>query len=190
MSEMGRILYEKLTTVVLGLNGLREYYDGLFVVITNPYGLHSMLYPWLFTSDGDLVREIYRNLGLEIPSYHPDNIPISIPEGSIDYARRGSFTEDFFKSHGNRQNPYHDGALVYLLNSDFNPTSVLAGVLFHLAPKNLIRTNGSKGGRFDAALRVSGEPGIICCGIIGNNQQEHTIHIFEGGKETTSLYQK
>ncbi|MEM5801049.1 MAG: hypothetical protein QW474_02535 [Candidatus Aenigmatarchaeota archaeon] len=186
MNEIGRVLYEKLKVTLD--SGISMNYDGLFVVIADPYGLNSMLYPWLLTGYSNLVEKIYRIAGLEIPPNHSDNIPISISEGSIDYVLGKSFNENFFREHGIRSNPYHDGALVYIVSGDHSdPRLVLASVLFHLPPNNLIRRNGSNGGRFDAALRISAQHGIICCGIIGNNKGP-SVHIFEHGEETTSLY--
>ncbi|MCX8179669.1 MAG: hypothetical protein N3E38_02995 [Candidatus Aenigmarchaeota archaeon] len=189
MRKITETLYEILREAEKILRTSDIYFDGVFVAISNKEGLHGIIGS---NDERDLeaIKRICEILGIEIPE-GGRYIMGTIHPSSIDYVQqnygRNTFTPDFLVEHGRRENPHHDGALVFY-EENGKITLALATFYVSIPPDRLLREdNGMHGGRYHAARELSKYTGIECCGIIATNDgnRNYTVHVFEDGREVT-----
>ncbi len=187
--ELLRGLYQELSELTANLNEQKDKnYDGLFVLIISPEALHATFggqkdkYP-------EYVERIYRLASLEIPPKYDDtnSLPITIDPESISYVEKNNrFSMNFLRQHGSRSNPWHDGALIYLVDKDNKLRLIAASVLVYPKPELFESRNngGIHGGRYNAARNISRYPYVLGVYIIETNgNTKYTLHSFKNSQE-------
>ena len=191
-------LYELLSQTKKEMN---EENEGVYLIVITPEALITTLEPY----DGPYAKlkdTIYRLTGInEINFVHKiQPLPISMDPRSFDYTCQlytspdfDTTSPNFLVKHSKKQNPWHDGALlyVYLKSQESSPKNELrlaAVSVFTYPSPNLFEERGNNfyGGRYQAARNISTYTGVIATAIIETNSGNgRTIHIFVNGKEIT-----
>jgi hypothetical protein len=200
------LLYGSLVQTLELINSLeKNRHDGLFIVVITPEILVATLSSYEGEYSG-LKEEMYELAGIDPERITSDSQPLqmSIDPRSFNYLKelyqRGSSVvdPDFYVRHGRKDNPWHDGALVYVLDPETQELRLVAVSVFLYPLPELfeIRSDGNvHGGRYQAAKKISGDNGVIATAIIETNGENgYTLHIFANGKEITdyarTLYEK